>query len=100
MAHVVQQLTHRPGQGGDGAHDEGAEEKQDNERDADAGTPGQFTRGGAGKAPAVAPLEPRAQPDGGGKERSQVELPRAGVRVGGGEEATSAQQYGDDDAPD
>ena len=26
MAHVVQQVTHRPGQGGDGAHDEGAEE--------------------------------------------------------------------------
>lgn len=40
VAHVVQQVTHRPGQGGDGAHDEGAEEKQDDERDADACTPG------------------------------------------------------------
>ena len=29
MAHVVQQVTHRPEQGGDGANDEGAEEKQD-----------------------------------------------------------------------
>lgn len=79
VAHVVRQVTHRPGKGRDGANDEGAEEKQDDERDANAGTPGQFTRGGAGKAAAVAPQTPRAQPDGGGKECGQVELPGAGA---------------------
>lgn len=30
VAHVVQQVTHRPGKGRDGANDEGTEEKQDN----------------------------------------------------------------------